>query len=87
MKKHEFYYTYRPMNRYGELFGNEIKILDVSFNNKKDALNFLREHGDVLVKSVYAQFKDQWDYVREFTLYLYKDNKVVKTLTIKENKK
>lgn len=87
MNKKSYYYTYKAVNRYGKLFGNEIKVLDISFNNKRSAIKWLKEKGNVLADSIYKQFKDQWEYVSEFTLYLYKDHKVIRTFTIKEKKK
>ena len=87
-KENKYFYSVSPINRYGKISSaNKIKIIGVSFSNKKEALKWLKDNGGLVAKSTYAQFKDELDYISGFMIHLFKDTKVVRTFVMKENKK
>ena len=87
-KENKYFFSVSPINRYGKISNKDkIKIIDVSFKNKKDALKWLKDNGGLIAKSTYAQFKDELDYISGFAIHLFKDTKVVRTFVMKENKK
>lgn len=86
-KENKYFFSVSPINRYGKISNKDkIKIVGVSFKNKKDALNWLKDNSKLLMKSTYAQFKDELDYISGFAIHLFKDTKVVKTFVMKEKK-
>lgn len=83
-KEKKYFFSYSPINRYGKISDErKIKIINVAFKSKREALKWFKENASVLAKSIYSQFKDELDYISGFAIYLFKGTKPVRTFIMK----